>query len=98
MVNPVPSAKASPFIAPFVARCESPIAITPPHTIAMPAISETLTETAAHGHRIFLAVDYVEGLGIELTRFLARLPMPDSGTVRVLLLARFSGWWCIVSE
>jgi tetratricopeptide (TPR) repeat protein len=60
----------------------------------LPQIAEALHEILAYGHKVFIALDYPEGMGDELTRFLAQLPLPDEGIVRVLLLARFGGdWW-----
>lgn len=64
----------------------------------LPLIAEALHEILAYGHRVLIALDYPEGMGDGLTRFLARLPLPDEGhgggMVRVLLLARFGGgWW-----
>jgi tetratricopeptide (TPR) repeat protein len=57
-------------------------------------IAEALHEILAYGHRVFIVLDYPEGMGDELTRFLAQLPLPDEGIVRILLLARFGGgWW-----
>ena len=64
----------------------------------LPAIAGALSEILAYRHRVFIAIDYPEGLGDELTEFLASIPeleqRPEKGTVRVLLLARFGGdWW-----
>jgi tetratricopeptide (TPR) repeat protein len=60
-------------------------------------IAETLPEIARLGHQVFIAIDYPEGLARQLTAFLSLIPRPDQGTVRVLLLARFAGWWKAVS-
>ena len=60
----------------------------------LPAIAAALPEILAYRHRVFIALDYPEGFGDSLTEFLAQIPGPDRGTVRVLLLARFGGrWW-----
>ena len=45
----------------------------------LPAIAEALHEILAYGHRVLIALDYPEGMGDELTRFLAQLPLPDEG-------------------
>ena len=56
-------------------------------------IAKALPEILADRHHVFLAIDYPEGLAVELTRFFGCLPGPEKGIVRVLLLARFGGWW-----
>jgi tetratricopeptide (TPR) repeat protein len=56
-------------------------------------IAKALPEILAYHHQVFLAIDYPEGLAVELTRFFGSLPGPEKGIVRVLLLARFGGWW-----
>lgn len=60
----------------------------------LPLIARELPEILSYRHRVFIAIDYPEGLGRELTRFLGQIPVSSPGTTRVLLLARFSGsWW-----
>jgi tetratricopeptide (TPR) repeat protein len=59
----------------------------------LPDIAKELPDILEQ-HRVFIAIDYPEGLGSSLTEFLAQMPGPDHGIVRVLLLARFGGrWW-----
>ena len=59
-----------------------------------PLIAKALPEILGYRHRVFIAIDYPEGLGRELTRFLGQIPVPGPGIIRVLLLARFGGgWW-----
>lgn len=68
--------------------------LTADHLERLPQIAEALHEILAYGHRVFIALDYPEGMSGELTKFLAQLPLPDEGIVRILLLARFGGdWW-----
>ena len=60
----------------------------------LPEIAAALPEILAYRHQVFIALDYPEGFGDGLTEFLAQIPVPDQGIVRVLLLARFGGrWW-----
>ena len=60
----------------------------------LPLIAKELPEVLRYRHRVFIAIDYPEGLGRELTRFLGQIPVSGPGTTRVLLLARFGGsWW-----
>jgi tetratricopeptide (TPR) repeat protein len=60
----------------------------------LPLIAQALPEIFGYRHRVFIAIDYPEGLGRELSRFLGQIPLPGEGTIRVLLLARFGGaWW-----
>ena len=60
----------------------------------LPLIAKELPKILSYRHRVFIAIDYPEGLGRELTRFLGQIPVSGPGTTRVLLLARFGGsWW-----
>jgi tetratricopeptide (TPR) repeat protein len=60
----------------------------------LPEIAKELPKVLAYQHRVFIAIDYPEGLGDSLTEFLGRLPGAEHGIVRILLLARFGGrWW-----
>lgn len=61
---------------------------------AVETIAQILPEVIAAGHRVLIAVDYVEGRDVEVAGLLERLPLLGPGLVRVLLLARFAGsWW-----
>jgi tetratricopeptide (TPR) repeat protein len=60
----------------------------------LPDIAKALPGILTYQHRVFIAIDYPEGLGAGLTEFLGQIPGPEHGIVRVLLLARFGGrWW-----
>ena len=53
-----------------------------------------VAEILVYRHQVFIAIDYAEGLGGTLSEFLSQIPGPDTGIVRVLVLARFGGrWW-----
>jgi len=54
-------------------------------------VAEAITAAVERGHRVFVALDYVEGLGGEIARLVSAVP---TRSVRILLLARFAGaWW-----
>jgi hypothetical protein len=54
-------------------------------------VAEAITAAVERGHRVFVALDYVEGLGKEIAYLVGKVP---PASVRILLLARFAGaWW-----
>ncbi|WP_033339594.1 S1 family peptidase [Catenuloplanes japonicus] len=65
--------------------------LPPDNAERLQPVADAIQEATGRGHRVFLALDYVEGYGREIGWLISRIP-PDQ--VRILLLARSAGaWW-----
>ncbi|HCU51339.1 MAG TPA: hypothetical protein DGG94_16335 [Micromonosporaceae bacterium] len=63
----------------------------PDDPLGLSHVAEAISAAAERGHRVFIALDYVEGLGREISHLVSAVP---PASVRILLLARHAGaWW-----